>query len=153
MLAPVLVAVLGLTSACTGGDDPEDLSAATSSIEPSETTSSTVEEEPQETSSSTAETMPQETEDEIPLGETYPLPADLDRAFPESLGSVQEETGQTFDLNGVYRLGEDRVVVTGVLTLQDSRNADYKTGVWLEAGHRAHHAGPRFRVRPVQADR
>src|SRR5690606_37083622 len=80
------------------------------------------------------ETTP-EPEDELET--LYPAPADAARTFPEPLASARDdETGDELTVTGVRRLAEDRVVVTGHLTLEPRPNADFLITTFEEPGYR-----------------
>lgn len=113
-----LATAVGL-GACTGQEQPVAPTGEASTEAPAATSPEV-----------TAEPTP-----DVPLGESYPVPDDLDRALPESVDTLEGPSGQSFDLTGVHRLGADRVVVSGVVTLEDGGSDTIDPHEWREEGY------------------
>lgn len=90
------------------------------------------------------------TSPEVELGTFYPAPADLARPEPAPVASVSSDSGHTFDLTGVHRLADDRVVVAGLLTLKQGENAGFDAAEWEEVGYSDYARGDGLQFTPFR---
>lgn len=82
----------------------------------------------------------------VELDKPYPAPDDVARTLPEAQQQpLTSKEGHRFTLAGVHRLGEDRVVVTGVLALDPAVGQDFAINGFEEpALRRASSRGSEF---------
>lgn len=108
-LAALAAASSLVLAGCTGGDDPEP-TPPSQQTQTSGTTQPPGGDAAPSTTSGGPAALPE-------LGTPYPAPAELTREVPPAVDTLTGPDGEEFALTGVYRLAEDRVVVTGQLDI------------------------------------
>ncbi len=147
LIALQLTAVSALLAGCTDG--PDDSEAPGGSTPKVVATSGPNTKTPQrrgETEAAPGTTATGEAEPGVP----YPAPVELTRSEPEVIASLKSSEGHSFDLVGVHRLADDRVVVTGLLHLRNYPNSELGVSQWEEAGYADYPVSHGFQFAPFE---